>query len=83
MIVGTAVLGRAELDQIDRETSGDTLRVGLQVAMAQQEIGTLPIEALTAQLSALFDRAALAIFEGANAEDHLTVIDALLASLKP
>ncbi|WP_394199529.1 TetR/AcrR family transcriptional regulator [Litoreibacter albidus] len=82
LLDGPAVLGRAALERIDRDTSGDTLRVGLQVAIEQQHIKTLPLDALTAQLSALFDRAALSIFEGARAEDHLAVIDALILSLR-
>ncbi|MEM8797300.1 MAG: hypothetical protein AAGE61_17195 [Pseudomonadota bacterium] len=78
---GPTVLGQLELDKIDRETSADTLRQRLAEAMMANEIRTLPIDALTAQLSAMFDRAALAISEGDDPDDHLQVLDAVLASL--
>lgn len=76
---GPAVLGQLELDSIDRATSADTLRRGLVEAMRAGEIRTLPVEALTAQLSAVFDRAALAVSEGDDPEDHLEVLEAIFA----
>ncbi|MEM7641479.1 MAG: TetR/AcrR family transcriptional regulator [Pseudomonadota bacterium] len=78
---GPAVLGQTQLDKIDRETSANTLRQGLEEAMQTKQIKTLPIEALTMQLSALFDRAALAVAEGNDPEDHLEVLEALIQSL--
>ena len=81
LVDGPAVLGQKQLDAIDRETSADTLRVGLAEAMAKGEIRSLPIEALTVQLSALHDRAALAVSEGDDPGDHLKVLDAILGSL--
>lgn len=81
LLDGPAVLGQIELDKIDRETSADTLRQGLSEAMEANQIRKLPIEALTTQLSAMFDRAALAISECDLQEDHLCVLDAILASL--
>jgi len=82
LLDGPAVLGQIELDKIDRETSADTLRLGLEEAIKAKEIKALPLAALTAQLSAMFDRSALAISEGDKTEDHLQVLDALLATLK-
>ncbi|MEM8838341.1 MAG: helix-turn-helix domain-containing protein [Pseudomonadota bacterium] len=81
LLDGPAVLGQIELDRIDRATSADILRVGLTEAMNANEIRRLPINALTAQLSAMFDRAALAISEGDDPEDHLQILDALLTAL--
>lgn len=81
LLDGPATLGQIELDKIDRETSADTLRLGLAEAMHAKEIKTLPIEALTVQLSALFDRAALAISEGDDPSDHLKVLDSIIATL--
>lgn len=78
---GPVVLGPSELARIDRTTSADSLHQGLLAAMQHGEIRTLPIEALTVQLSALFDRAALAISEGADREEHLEVLDAFFALL--
>jgi AcrR family transcriptional regulator len=82
LLDGPAVLGQIEIDKIDHETSADTLRLGLAAAMKANEIRTLPLEALTQQLSAMFDRAALAVSEGEDPEDHLQVLDALIATLK-
>ncbi len=79
---GPAVLGQMALDKIDQETSADTLRRGLAEAMEAAEIKKLPINALTVQLSALFDRAALAISEGDDPKDHLEVLDAIFVALK-
>lgn len=81
LLDGPAVLGQMEVDRIDRDTSADTLRIGLTEAMRAGEIKTLPIEALTLQLSALFDRAALAVSEGDDPEEHLIVLDAIFAAL--
>lgn len=81
LLDGPAVLGQMELDKIDRETSADTLRRGLVEAMQAGQIRTLPLEALTTQLSALFDRAALAVSQGDDPKDHLEVLDALIATL--
>lgn len=81
LLDGPAVLGQLELDGIDRQTSADTLRKGLLEAMQTNQIKTLPIQALTVQLSALFDRAALAVSEGDDLDDHLEVLDALFAAL--
>lgn len=81
LLDGPAVLGQMELDTIDRETSADALRLGLAEAMEAEQIKRLPIDALTVQLSALFDRAALAVSAGDDPEDHLKVLDAMFASL--
>ncbi|MEM6710132.1 MAG: TetR/AcrR family transcriptional regulator [Pseudomonadota bacterium] len=83
LLDGPVVLGPGELSRIDRETSADSLRLGLEQAMEAGELKTLPVAALTVQLSALFDRAALAIAEGDEAEPHLAVLDAIFTSLVP
>jgi AcrR family transcriptional regulator len=79
LLDGPAVLGHSELGSIDRETSADALRLGLAEAMRSKQIKDLPLDALTVQLSALFDRAALAISDGDDPEEHLQVIDAVFA----
>ncbi|MDX8353478.1 TetR/AcrR family transcriptional regulator [Cognatiyoonia sp. IB215182] len=81
LLDGPAVLGRAELDRIDRDTSADALRLGLEGAMQAGQMKTLPVQALTVQLSALFDRAALAISDGDDPNAHLEVLDAIFESL--
>lgn len=79
---GPAVLGQGELDKIDQTTSADTLRRGLVEAMDAGEIRKLPIDALTVQMSALFDRVAYAISEGDDPREHLEVLDAIFLSLR-
>jgi AcrR family transcriptional regulator len=81
LLDGPAVLGHRELDRIDRETSADSLRMGLKVAMQSGELTELPLDAITMQLSALFDRAALAIAEGEDKSQHLAALDALIEGL--
>ena len=81
LLDGPAVLGQIELNKIDHETSAGTLRLGLTEAMQSKEIKKLPIEALTTQLSALFDRAALAVSQGDSQADHLEVLDSILTAL--
>ena len=55
--------------------------MGLTEAMQSKEIKKLPIEVLTTQLSALFDRAALAVSQGDSQADHLEVLDSILTAL--
>jgi AcrR family transcriptional regulator len=81
LLDGPAVLGRAEMDRIDRATAAGTLRDGLAHGMAQGELRPLPLEALTTLLSAAFDRAALAIADGAAPPDYRATIEALLDGL--
>jgi hypothetical protein len=50
--------------------------------MRSGAIARLPLDALTGQLGAMFDRAALAIKQGAAAEDQMRVIEALIGGLK-
>jgi len=82
LLDGPAVLGRMKLDEIDRETSADALRLGLQAAMDAGEIKTLPVAPLTAQLSAMFERAVLGVSAGEDEQAHLAVLKALLTALK-
>ncbi|MFN3225215.1 MAG: TetR/AcrR family transcriptional regulator [Hyphomicrobiales bacterium] len=82
LLDGPAILGRLTLDAIDRETSADSLRLGLQAAMEAGAIRELPLAPLTAQLSAMFERAALGVAEGDEEAEHLEVMEALLTSLR-
>ncbi|MBX9462317.1 MAG: TetR/AcrR family transcriptional regulator [Aquamicrobium sp.] len=81
LLDGPAVLGRAGMDEIESRHGGRTLREGLTAAMEDGAIRRLPVDALAAQLSAAFDRAALAIEAGARSEDHAEVLSALLTGL--
>ncbi|MGQ2908600.1 MAG: helix-turn-helix domain-containing protein [Aliihoeflea sp.] len=82
LLDGPAVLGRRAMDEIDARHGGRTLREGLAIAMRQGAIRRVPLDALAALLSAVFDRAALEIAEGASTADQRTAIQALLAGLK-
>lgn len=82
LLDGPAVLGRLEIDAIDQETSADSLRIGLREAMNAGAIRSLPLDPLTAQLSALFDRAALGVAAGDEPEQHMQVIEHIFRSLQ-
>ncbi|MFU0502968.1 TetR/AcrR family transcriptional regulator [Pseudaminobacter sp. NGMCC 1.201702] len=81
LLDGPAVLGRAVMDAIDAEHGARTLRVGLAIAMREEAVKKLPLDALTALLSAAFDRAALAIEAGAAPQDYAAVLAAIIEGL--
>jgi len=81
LLDGPSVLGHAEMDRINRQTSGEELRQGLAQAMAKDGVENVPLEALTDLLSAAFDRAALAIAEGRPAKSYIEAIGLILTSI--
>lgn len=81
LLDGPAVLGHAAMGEIEARHGGRTLREGLAAAIAAGALRALPVDALAAQLSAAFDRAALAIEAGERSEDHAEVLSALVAGL--
>lgn len=81
LLDGPAVLGRAEMDDIDGRHGNRTLREGLAAAMRAGDLPKLPLEALTSLLGAAFDRAALAVDAGASADDYRTVLAAVIDGL--
>ena len=81
LVDGPAVLGPGDMARIDRTTTAATLAAGLAAAMEGGRIRALPVEALTGLLSAMFDKAALAISMGASEDETVGVIDVLLQSL--
>lgn len=81
LLDGPAVLGCAEMDEIDARHGNRTLREGLVAAMRSGAVRKLPVDALTLLLAALFDRAALAADAGAPADDNRQVIAALIEGL--
>lgn len=81
LLDGPAVLGRSAMDEIDDANGARTLREGLTEAIQAGEIPDLPVQALTALLSAAFDRAALAVADGARLDDYQQVIGALINGL--
>lgn len=82
LLDGPAVLGRADMDRIDDANSVRSLRTGVTFAIRQGAMPkSLPVDAVTALLSAAFDRAALAIEQGGNPDDHHSAIAALIEGL--
>ena len=81
LLDGPAVLGRAVMDEIDSRHGNRTLREGLDAAMRAGALPRLPLETLTALLGAMYDRAALAVANGARLDDHGVVMEALRAGI--
>ncbi|WP_245578809.1 TetR/AcrR family transcriptional regulator [Cucumibacter marinus] len=81
LIDGPATLGHEEMNRIDRATGGAELIEGLAYARDHGELRDLPIEPLADLLSAAFDRAALAIDAGEDAEAYRTAIARMIDAL--
>ena len=81
LLEGPAVLGRPAIDEIEKEAGARELREGLAAAIASGEMRPVPLDALTAVLSAAFDAAALAIASGKPADDHRAALKALIEGL--
>ncbi|PKR87789.1 TetR family transcriptional regulator [Pleomorphomonas diazotrophica] len=82
LVEAPAVLGTAEAAAIDAEHAGRTLREGIEAALAAGAIRPLPPAALVTLLGATYDRAALAIAEGAPRSDCTAVLAAMLDGLR-
>lgn len=81
LIEGPAVLGRAEMAEIDRVTGGNELKEGLDHAVETGALAATDTAILADLLSAAFDRAGLAISEGADARPYTKAIGQLLNGL--
>jgi len=82
LLDGPAVLGRAEMDAIDARHGTRSLREGVVYAMREGALSRLlPVDAITALLSSAFDRAALAIDAGGDAEAYGQAMAALIDGL--
>lgn len=75
LIEGPSVLGLAEMKKLDDENAARTLRDGLEAAI---DARGLPLAAVADLLSAAFDRAALAIDAGEDAQAYRAAIAALI-----
>lgn len=78
LIEGPSVLGPAEMKKLDDENAERTLRSGLEAAMKKNGAS---LTALADLLSAAFDRAALAIDAGEDAEHYRAAIATLIRSV--
>ena len=74
LIEGPTVLGFTEMKKLDEETTTLTLRQGLQAALRHDRKSGIPVDALADILSAAFDRAALAIDAGGDADRYRQAI---------
>ena len=81
LLDGPAVLGRAVMDGIDGKHSARTLKEGLSMAMKEGKMRKVPLDALTALLSATFDRAALAIEAGTTRQEVNSALGAVIEGL--
>ena len=80
LIDGPAVLDAGALRAIDAATGTAELREGLRHIATTHEID-MPVNAMATLLSAMFDRAALAIAEGEPRADYLAAMRLLIAAL--
>lgn len=82
LLDGPAVLGRVAMDAVDDRHAAQSLREGIEAAIEDGAIAaSLPLDAITALLSAAFDRAALAIEAGAEPADFTHALNALIGGL--
>jgi AcrR family transcriptional regulator len=77
LIDGPAVLGSGDIAAIDEAHAARTLREGLEAAIGSSPLD-FSVPAMTALLSAAFDRAALAIEAGADPEEFRSAMIALV-----
>ncbi len=82
LLDGPAVLGRAEMDEIDGRHGGRSLRSGIAFAVRDGALPkSTPVDAVTHLLSSAFDRAALAIQEGGARPRYRAALVALIDGL--
>ncbi|QFT31313.1 helix-turn-helix domain containing protein [Roseibium porphyridii] len=81
LLEGPAVLGVAEMAEIDKETGGATLLEGLQHSAKHGHLKGIELEPLADLLSSAFDRAALAIAAGEDRTAYETATRKLLAGI--
>ena len=81
LVQAPAILTREEQDVIDERHGGRTLREGLELAIRQGLVKPMPVAALSYVLSGVYDRAALAIENGASRDDVEAVMDAMIEGL--
>ncbi|MGY5777561.1 TetR/AcrR family transcriptional regulator [Rhizobium sp. LEGMi135b] len=74
LIEGPTVLGFVDMKQLDEETTTLTLKHGLEAALSRGHGSDIPVDALADILSAAFDRAALAIDAGGDADRYRAAI---------
>ncbi|NQW09295.1 MAG: TetR/AcrR family transcriptional regulator [Alphaproteobacteria bacterium] len=81
LLDGPYALGHTEMHRIDQNTGGEKLRQGLAFALDDNNRTNVSLDALADVLSAAFDRAALAITDGKNADEYKAAIQLILNRL--
>ena len=79
LIEGPAVLGLAEMAEIDAGGGRQSLMLGLQ--QARPDLVEAELQALSDVLSAAFDRAALAVSQGQSVAPYLAAMEQVMANL--
>lgn len=79
LIEGPAVLGLAEMAEIDAGGGRQSLMLGLQ--QARPDLVEAELQALSDVLSAAFDRAALAVSQGQSVAPYLAAMEQVMVSL--
>lgn len=83
LVDGPAVLGAFEMAEIDGRHARGSLEIGLHELMGEAQIEDAALAALLGLLSSMFDRAALALSEGASATPYREAMRRLLSGLAP
>ncbi|MBX7484025.1 TetR/AcrR family transcriptional regulator [Qipengyuania qiaonensis] len=81
LIEGPAVLGREQMRRIEAHNGDASLQSGLVEAMNNGHLVQMPIDELTSVLSAMFERAAMEIYEGRSLSRVLDVVEGILRGL--
>lgn len=83
LIDGPAVLGREALQAMERAHGEAALREGLQAALAEAGRIDVPVEPLAILLSALFERAAMAVEDGMAPDALMNAVSFVIGGLFP
>jgi AcrR family transcriptional regulator len=81
LLDGPPVLGREAMRRIDQGFAEANLRQGIDMILDASADAALPRAALTSLISAMFDRAAMDAAEGADREDVLAAVRAILVGV--
>jgi len=82
LVEGPAVLGEQVMAEIDQQTGGDELRLGLQSGVDEGVLIPMPTAEVADLLSAAFDRAALAGTRNEDRNAYIKAISILVNGLK-
>ena len=81
LLEGPAILGVPAMAEVDRRTGGNELRQGLGAVLEGMDSAVVPIDALSAMLSAAFDKAALAVVSGESIDEYKAALRILLSGI--